>query len=171
MTHTHTHTHTRGTAEGTRPTALPTSLPTAHPTGAHPKIWMAKEKRDGDGDGDGDAPDPNMVQPYGGPPTDRDGRKAYGVNKKHRHYGRRAAAVADDDDSSFGDGDGDGEDDDDSSSTSEGVARLARRRAVNAKTYHWWDNQTGGPLMDLVTGNPNVRNMNYKESAPQGKEF
>ncbi|KIX00177.1 uncharacterized protein Z518_10315 [Rhinocladiella mackenziei CBS 650.93] len=49
------------------------------------------------------------------------------------------------------------------------VSRLARR-AIKMKVFHWWENQTGGPFMDIVTGNPNVRNMNIKEqSKNQGK--
>lgn len=45
-----------------------------------------------------------------------------------------------------------------------GDEQLARR-GLDAKKYHWWESQTGGPFMDLVTGNPNVRNINYKESS------
>lgn len=44
------------------------------------------------------------------------------------------------------------------------VARLARR-AIHMKQYKWWQYQTTKPVMGLVTGNPNIRNLNFKQQS------
>ncbi|EXJ78993.1 hypothetical protein A1O3_08494 [Capronia epimyces CBS 606.96] len=43
--------------------------------------------------------------------------------------------------------------------------RLARRGGIQLKQYKWYDYQTSKPFMGLVTGNPNIRNLNFKQQS------
>ncbi|EXJ96451.1 hypothetical protein A1O1_01577 [Capronia coronata CBS 617.96] len=39
------------------------------------------------------------------------------------------------------------------------------RRAINMKQYKWYEYQTRKPFMGLVGGNPNIRNLNFRDQS------
>lgn len=149
--------------------------PSAHPPpppppesfpGYHPGEDFYVEKRDVQGKGK-PLPAPGADHPAQGSVSGQKWRGSYGgVLDRHHFHGPMP-----DFDDSVDEYDYD-DDDDDYYEPPPPPRRLARRSPIKMKTYHWWQEQTNnpGPIGNMATGNPLIRNFNFKEQNgyPQG---